>query len=121
MVIVYDGDCPFCRNYVSLMKLREAIGKVRLVDARDDKGLVLFLAERGFNINEGMAVIHGDKIYFGEDAVILISSIAISRKPIGRLIAQVLSSKKRARVLYPIMKAGRRLTLKALRLSPIRS
>ena len=121
MIIVYDGDCPFCRNYVSLMRLREAISKVRLVDARDDQDLVLFLAKRGFNINEGMAVIHGDTIYFGEDAVTLISSIAISRRPIGRLIAQVLNSKKRARVLYPIMKAGRRLTLKALGLSPIRS
>jgi predicted DCC family thiol-disulfide oxidoreductase YuxK len=121
MIIVYDGDCPFCRNYVSLMKLRAAIGKVRLVNARDDGGVVLLLAERGFDINEGMAVIYGDTIHFGEDAVTLISSITNSRTPIGRLIARVLISKKRASALYPIMKAGRRLTLKALGILPIRS
>ena len=33
--IVYDGDCPFCRSYVSLMKLREAVGKVTLVEPAD--------------------------------------------------------------------------------------
>jgi hypothetical protein len=26
MVVVYDGECPFCRNYVRLMSLRKAVG-----------------------------------------------------------------------------------------------
>ena len=33
MVVVYDGECPFCRNYVKLMWLRKAVGDVELVDA----------------------------------------------------------------------------------------
>jgi predicted DCC family thiol-disulfide oxidoreductase YuxK len=34
MVLVYDGECPFCRNYVRLMSLRKAVGDIELVDAR---------------------------------------------------------------------------------------
>ena len=33
--IVYDGDCPFCSRYVKLVRLREALGSVDLVNARD--------------------------------------------------------------------------------------
>ena len=36
--IVYDGDCPFCRNYVGLLKLRERLD-VHLVDARREPAL----------------------------------------------------------------------------------
>jgi len=34
MVIVYDGECPFCRNYIRLMELRKTVGNVDLVNAR---------------------------------------------------------------------------------------
>ncbi|MFT5932039.1 MAG: putative DCC family thiol-disulfide oxidoreductase YuxK, partial [Hyphomonas sp.] len=34
--IVYDGDCPFCSEYVKLLRLRDAIGPVSLVNARED-------------------------------------------------------------------------------------
>ena len=27
MVIVYDGECPFCKSYVRLAALKTAIGK----------------------------------------------------------------------------------------------
>src|SRR6516165_6967800 len=120
-IVVYDGDCPFCRNYVSLMNLRTAVGDVKLIDARGDAEIVNFLSEQGFNINEGMAVIHGAKIYFGEDAVTFISSMTAVRPFVGKLIALILRSKTCADVLYPIMKAGRRLTLKALGIPFIRS
>jgi predicted DCC family thiol-disulfide oxidoreductase YuxK len=119
--VVYDGDCPFCRNYVALMSLRTAVGDVKLIDARSDAEIVQFLSERGFNINEGMAVIHGAKIHFGEDAVTFISSVTAVRPFMGKLIALVLRSKRRADVLYPMMKAGRRVTLKVLGIPLIRS
>ena len=33
--LVYDGDCPFCSRYVQLLRIREAVGPLRLVNARD--------------------------------------------------------------------------------------
>jgi predicted DCC family thiol-disulfide oxidoreductase YuxK len=118
-VIVYDGDCPFCRNYVSLMNLRAATGSVQLIDARVDPSVVSGFSERGFDLNEGMAVIHGGKIYFGEDAVVFISALTETKTALGKLIAAILKNKARADLIYPIMKFGRRVTLKALGISLI--
>ena len=33
--LVYDGDCPFCSAYVRFVRLRDAVGTVHLVDARE--------------------------------------------------------------------------------------
>jgi predicted DCC family thiol-disulfide oxidoreductase YuxK len=114
MTVVYDGGCPFCANYVTLMNLRNAVGAVTLVDARNDAPVVKALAARGYDLNEGMAVLFGDKVYYGEDAVTFISSLTNSRNWLGRLVTGLLRTPSRAALFYPIMKLGRRVTLKAL-------
>jgi predicted DCC family thiol-disulfide oxidoreductase YuxK len=114
MVIVYDGDCPFCRNYVRLMALREAVGRVRLVDARSGDPVVAELQHAGYDLNEGMVVRHGSKVYHGSDAVVLLSALAGDANPLSRLLSAVLRDPTRARALYPAMKLGRRLVLRAL-------
>ena|SRR5579871_4011547 len=118
-VVIYDGECPFCRNYVSLMNLRSAVGDVELLDARENPDVVQSLTTDGFDINEGMAVVHGARLYFGEDAVVLLSSVTGTNAIVGKLIAGLLGNKRRASILYPILKAGRRLTLAILGISLI--
>jgi predicted DCC family thiol-disulfide oxidoreductase YuxK len=113
-VIVYDGDCPFCRSYISLMKLREAVGKVDLVDARAGGGAVNMLNAKGFDLNEGMAVIFGDKIYYGADAIVFISIMTHPLRPSSKMLAMLLRNKTRATIIYPIMKLGRQMTLRML-------
>lgn len=114
MVVVYDGDCPFCRNYVRLMALKESVGDVDIVDARSGSSVVRYLTERGYDLDEGMAAIYGKKVYFGSDAVILISSLSQDRSWLARTIAVLLREPRRAQFLYPWMKAGRRLLLRML-------
>jgi predicted DCC family thiol-disulfide oxidoreductase YuxK len=114
IVVVYDGECPFCVNYVALMNLRNAVGNVMLVDARTEAQAVKAVVSQGYDLNEGMAVVYGGSVYYGEDAVTFISSLTNSRNRAGRLLSKLLSSPERAAVLYPIMKLGRRVTLKVL-------
>jgi predicted DCC family thiol-disulfide oxidoreductase YuxK len=114
MVIVYDGQCPFCTSYVRLMALKAVVGEVDLIDARIPGAVVRSLSERGYDLNEGMAAIYGGKIYHGSDAVVLISSMTGVRGGMGRVIATLLRSPARAKVLYPLLKTGRRLVLAAL-------
>ena len=52
MDIVYDGECPFCRNYVRFMELRKAVGNVDLVNARTPHPAVWKLVELGYDLNE---------------------------------------------------------------------
>ena len=114
MVIVYDGECPFCRKYVRLMELRKAAGNVDLVNARTPHPAVWKLDELGYDLNEGMAAIYGGKIYYGSDAVVLLSSMTNGRGWAGRFLAVLLRRPARARFLYPYMKVGRHFALKIL-------
>ena len=115
MVVVYDGECPFCSNYVKLMALQRQTGKVELIDARTADPRVAELWRQGYDLNEGMAAIFGGAVYYGSDAVTLISKISGERGGVlGRMMSALLRDPQRARLLYPAMKTGRRLTLKML-------
>ena len=114
LVVVYDGECPFCRSYVRLMALREAVGRVDLIDARTSDPTVRRLFEAGYDLNEGMAAIYGGKVYYGSDCVVLLSALAQKRGWLGRRVAWLLRDPDRSSVLYPIMKFGRRVTLKIM-------
>jgi predicted DCC family thiol-disulfide oxidoreductase YuxK len=119
MAVVYDGECPFCRSFVTLMHLRAAVGSVVLVDARNGGPIVERLICQGYDLNEGMAAIYGDTVYYGTDAVVLISTMTGKLPWTGRLLAALLRNKKRAALIYPIMKVGRKITLKALGVAQI--
>jgi predicted DCC family thiol-disulfide oxidoreductase YuxK len=114
IVVIYDGECPFCANYVALMNLRNAVGRVTLIDARTGAAPVKSLVERRYDLNEGMAVISGDSVYYGKDAVTFLSKLTNSRNWAGRLLGKLLSNPGRVAVLYPVMKLGRRITLRVL-------
>jgi predicted DCC family thiol-disulfide oxidoreductase YuxK len=114
LVIVYDGHCPFCNNYVQLMALKRVAGDVELIDARSGHPVVRRLEALGYALDDGMAAICGEKIYYGADAVILISNMVGEDSWIARVLAVLLRKPERAKVLYPIMKYGRRITLRLL-------
>jgi predicted DCC family thiol-disulfide oxidoreductase YuxK len=121
MVVIYDGDCPFCRSYVKLMALRRRVGTVDLVDARSDDPRVTSAERDGYDLDEGMLAIYGGKTYYGGDAVALISALSSTDGGIQALLSKLLGNPTRARLLYPIMKFGRNLALRALGRSKIRS
>ena len=120
ITIVYDGECPFCSNFVALMTLKEAVGRVDLIDARSAHPIVGTLFEQKYDLDEGMVVIYGEKIYYGSDAVAIISALSNHDGWIARLISLALRRPRRANVIYPWMKAGRRTVLKMLGRSRIR-
>ncbi|HSP24134.1 MAG TPA: DCC1-like thiol-disulfide oxidoreductase family protein [Saliniramus sp.] len=100
--IVYDGDCPFCSRYVALMRLRER-HKVELVDARREPEKA---QAYGLDLNEGMIVDLDGAVHHGARAVALLSRL--SRRP------GPLASDRLAALAYPVMRAGRNLTLRLL-------
>lgn len=120
--IVYDGECPFCSAYVRLARLREAVGTVELIDAREGHPLVAEMARRGFDLNEGMAMRIGDEYLHGAAVMHRIAQLS---EPTGsgllnRLQARIFADGARARRLYPALRAIRNLTLRLLGRKPIR-
>lgn len=119
MQVIYDGECPFCTNYVGLMKLRESVQNVELIDGRTNHPTVRMLVDRGYDLNEGMVVVYNGEIHHGKDAVVFLSSLTGDLGLPGKIISAILRNERRSSVLYPIMRAGRRLTLAALGRSQI--
>jgi len=67
--IYYDGECPFCARYVTLLRLKKTIGPVELIDLRLDEGIKLELSSQGFNLDKGMVVDIDGRRFGGADAV----------------------------------------------------
>ncbi|KQV79140.1 hypothetical protein ASD15_21015 [Massilia sp. Root351] len=114
LVIVYDGECPFCSNYVQVLALREAAGPVRLVDARSDAALAARLRRGGYDLNEGMVALYGGGVYYGADCVHLLALLSTSPGVFNRVNSAVFRSRTLSRLLYPVLRCGRNLTLKLL-------
>ena len=109
--IIYDGGCPVCSRYVTYVRLRESVGKVSLIDARTDRDVAVDLAERGFDLDEGMIVEYGGNIYHGEDCVHLIAMLSSRSGWFNRLNAIIFRRRSLARLLYPVLRAGRNALL----------
>jgi predicted DCC family thiol-disulfide oxidoreductase YuxK len=113
--IVYDGDCPFCSRYVRLVRLREQF-EVELIDARTQPDVARRYA---LDLNEGMiADIDGD-IHHGSDAVWMLSLLSSRSGFLNRILAAAFSSRAVARMLYPLMRLGRRAALFSLGRRPL--
>jgi predicted DCC family thiol-disulfide oxidoreductase YuxK len=112
IAIIYDGQCPFCSSYVSLMRLRETAGPVVLVDARSKDPRVAWATSAGFDLDHGMLVIWEDRCFFGRDAVHLLATLSESGGMLNLLQRALFGSPRRAAMIYPVLRQGRRLFLR---------
>lgn len=74
--IYYDGECPFCQNYVKLLRLKKAAGEVVLVDVRTDSASCIMIQKMGFDLDVGMVVEHEGGFYHGDKAVNLLARMS---------------------------------------------
>ncbi|MBV6634076.1 MAG: DUF393 domain-containing protein [Alphaproteobacteria bacterium] len=122
--VVYDGDCPLCATYIKLVRLRDATGPVEMIDARSDHPVVEMLWAKGYDLDEGMALVENFGVEkFGRDDQAItygpecVNRLALMTTPSGvfnRATAALLRSQRRADALYPIFRAGRNAALKVL-------
>lgn len=118
MIVIYDGDCPFCDDYVRLMKIEDAVeGPIKIVNARSDAPEAIDARAR-YDMDEGMLVIHGGKDYYGAEALALLSSLEQKDNRFADLL-RPLGSSRLASAVYPLLKLGRRAALIALGRPPI--
>lgn len=114
LVLIYDGECPFCSRYVRLLRLREAVGSLRLVDARDNGPEVAAVRERGLLIDEGMVLIMDERYYHGDDCLHVLALMSSQQGWFNRLNFWMFRSAAVSRIAYPVLRAGRNLALKLM-------
>ena len=118
--IVYDGQCPFCSRYVQLLRLRESLGAVRLIDARKGGPIVEELQRAGVDLDEGMVLKLDDRLYHGHDCIHILALLSTPSGLFNRINAAVFRSPLTARMLYPVLRAGRNAVLRLLGRGKIR-
>lgn len=110
-LIIYDGDCIFCANYVRLLRLKQSIGPVDLLDARSDDPRVHQYWRDGYDLNKGMLFVHAGRVYHGDEAINVLASLSGDSTIFNRINGLVLSSPRTAKLAYPFLKLGRRVVL----------
>ena len=114
VTVFYDGDCPFCKRYVRLLRLRRSAGAVRLVDLRANADIRSALEGDGFDLDQGMIVETGGRRFGGADALHALALLSTRSDLFNRANRFALSSSRIAGAVYPVLRCGRWLTLFAL-------
>ena len=113
-VLVYDGECPFCSAYVRMVRIREAIGCIRLVDARKGGPEVDDVHRRHLDLNEGMVLKYRGEYFYGADCIHMMALLSTPSGWFNRINAAIFRSPRLSKILYPVLRAGRNLTLRLL-------
>ena len=119
ILIVYDKRCPACDLYCNLLRIRESVGHLTLVDARDGGPLMDQITAAGLDIDQGMVVKVGENLYYGPDAIHVLALMGTNKGLFNRLAYLCFRLHGASRVLYPVLKACRNLLLKLLRRTKI--
>jgi predicted DCC family thiol-disulfide oxidoreductase YuxK len=110
-LIIYDGDCVFCQNYIKLIRLRQTVGTVDLVDARSNDPRVLRYWRDGYDLNEGMIFVLDGKVFHGAKAVNILARLSSPTSIFNRLNRLIFRSAVLTKLAYPLLRAGRSMTL----------
>ena len=112
--LVYDGECPVCKTYCKYIRIREAVGNLQLVDARQPGPLMDEITAAGLDIDQGMVLKFKDAIYYGPDAIHMLTLLSTPSGIFNRINYYVFSTRVGANIFYPIGKFFRTLLLKLL-------
>ncbi|MEH6556345.1 MAG: DCC1-like thiol-disulfide oxidoreductase family protein [Oceanicoccus sp.] len=119
ILLVYDRECPACSAYCQVVKIRESVGDLRIVDARENTEVVKEITSQGLDIDQGMVLKMGDQLYYGSDAIHTLALIGSRSGVFNRVNYWMFKSKTISKFLYPILRFFRNLLLKILGRSKI--
>ena len=119
ILLVYDRECPACNVYCQVVKIRESVGNLRIVDARENSEVLHEITAEGLDIDQGVVLKMGDQLYYGSDAIHTLALIGSRSGILNRINYWVFKSKKISSILYPFLRFLRNLLLKILGKSKI--
>ncbi len=114
ILLVYDKECPLCNSYCQVVRIRESVGNLRIVNARESSAVMQEITAMGLDIDQGMVLKMDDQLYYGTDAIHALALISSRSGMLNRFNYWIFKSKRASRILYPLMRDGRNLLLKLL-------
>lgn len=114
IILVYDGDCPVCRNYTQHLSIKQAAGTFELLNARDSPQILKEINAAQLDMDEGFVLKINDRFYHGADAIHTLALLSTRTGIFNRVNFLIFRSKVLSRLLYPMLKSGRTLLLAIL-------
>src|SRR5262245_59506027 len=107
VTLVYDGDCPVCRSYMTFYRLRSLNARVRLIDAPSGDPVVDEIRRLGLNLDQGMVVKCQGRTYYGADAMHILAILGSDDTLFNRANKFIFRYRRLANGLYPVLVRGR--------------
>jgi predicted DCC family thiol-disulfide oxidoreductase YuxK len=100
--LVYDGDCPLCHHAAHALRIQQTYGPLHLINARDsqDHPLMRLINAQKYDLDKGMVIYHGGKIYHGKAALSFMGMTSTSHAWYRHITS-----------LYPLLRATRNTLL----------
>ena len=114
ILLVYDWECPACNAYCQLVRIRESIGELRIINAREDSDVLSEITTKGLDIDQGMVLKMGEQLYYGSDAIHALALISSRSGIFNRFNYWMFKSKGVSSFFYPVLRYCRNLLLKLL-------
>ena len=111
LTLVFDGACPFCRQFALRSELKAGIPDLHIIDGRQENDLRRRLSERGLNLADGAVLLEGEQAWHGSAAIAEISRRMKPSDPLLKLLQAVFHDRQRAAFAYPALLLARRLAL----------
>ena len=119
ILLVYDGECPACNAYCQVVRIKESVGDLRTVDARENSEVMNEITAQCLDIDQGMVLKMGEQLYYGADAIHMLALIGSRSGIFNRFNYWMFKSKTISKIIYPLLKLCRNLLLKILRKTKI--
>jgi predicted DCC family thiol-disulfide oxidoreductase YuxK len=114
ILLVYDKECPACDNYCQVVRIRESVGKLVIVNARESSVVMQEITALGLDIDQGMVLKMGGEIYYGSDAIHALALISSRSGMFNKLNYWMFKSKRMSYIFYPVLRFLRNILLKLL-------
>ena len=111
LTLIYDGGCPFCREFALRSELQAGIPNLRIVDGRTDHSIRRELNAVGLALRNGAVLLEGEQRWHGSEAIAELSRRMKPSDPLLKLLASLFSNNQLSALAYPALLAARRLAL----------
>ena len=111
LTLIYDGGCPFCREFALRSELKAGIPNLQIVDGRTDHSIRGELNALGLPLRDGAVLIEGEQRWHGSEAIAELSRRMEPSDPLLKLLAKLFRNNQRSALAYPALLAARRVAL----------
>ena len=111
LTLIYDGGCPFCREFALLSELKAGVPDLRIVDGRADHAIRQELNALGLPLRNGAVLIEGEQRWHGSEAIAELSRRMKPSDPLLKLLARLFCDDQRSARAYPALLMARRIAL----------